>query len=126
MAQVLLVDDDPIFRWVLTACLQELGYEVLQAECLTAGRALLRTARCDVLLLDRILPDGDGMDLLRELAAHGPRLPVIMLSSDLSPDSVEQALAAGAASYLSKPTSRSDLSRAIEQALAELPRGHGS
>lgn len=126
MTQVLLVDDDPIFRWILTASLQELGYEVLQAECLAAARTLLRTARCDALLLDRILPDGDGLDLLRELMAHGPRLPVIMLSSDLSPASVEQALAAGAASYLIKPTSRSDLSRALAQALAEIPRRQGS
>lgn len=122
MVQVLLVDDDPIFRWILSASLRQLGYEVLQAESLATARAVLSTARCDVLLLDRILPDGDGLELLRELAAHGPRLPVIMLSSDLSPASVEQALAAGAASYLIKPTSRSELSRALTQAITEFPR----
>lgn len=126
MYQVLLVEDDPIFRWVLCNSLQELGYGVVEAGDLAEARAALHSAHCDALLLDRFLPDGDGLDLLPELRAHGSGTPVIVLSSEDSPASIQQALAAGATSYLIKPASQSDLSTALAQALANAPHRQDS
>ena len=78
---VLLVDDDPIVRDVLTASLEEAGYVVLSADSGAAALPLLRQdARIQILVSDLTMPVMDGLSLIREAQAIRPGLPAILLT----------------------------------------------
>ncbi len=81
------------------------GYEVDVAGTLAAGREQLQQGSHDLLLLDLMLPDGDGLDLTRELRAHGVtrRLPLLMLTARGEPMDRVVGLEIGADDYLPKP-----------------------
>ncbi len=81
---ILFVDDEATLRTYLSKTLRRHGYEVLEADCLAAARGELATHWIDIVILDRMLPDGEGIALLKELqrndiALPGGGPPVIML-----------------------------------------------
>ncbi len=115
---VLVVDDEFLIRWSLRSHLTTAGYCVLEADNLQNARALL-TQDVDVVLLDLLLPDGNGMDLLEELQARLPRVAVIMLSAHATHDIAERALAKGAFQFLHKPFELETIAHAVEQATAD-------
>jgi DNA-binding response OmpR family regulator len=82
-AKLLLIDDDARLTGMLTDYLRANGFEVEAAGTLAAGRERLRAGAYDALLLDLMLPDGDGLDLTRELRADARhrRLPLLMLTA---------------------------------------------
>lgn len=100
---LLLVEDNEELTEQLVPQLKEAGYRCLVAPTLRMGRMLLeRQAEIELVLLDISLPDGSGLDLLRELRNH-MGTPVIMLTArDFGPDKV-QALDWGADDYITKP-----------------------
>ena len=104
-SKLLLIDDDARLTGMLTDYLRANGFEVDAAGTLAAGRDRLRHGGYDVLLLDLMLPDGDGLDLTRELRADSrhKRLPLLMLTA--RGDSADRVvgLEIGADDYLSKP-----------------------
>ena len=81
--KLLLIDDDARLTAMLSEYLTAAGFEVASAGSLKAGRQLLAEGNHDLLVLDLMLPDGDGLDFCRELRAHPQtrRLPVLMLSA---------------------------------------------
>lgn len=102
---ILLIDDDLRLSAMVSDYLQSHGYQVSSAPSLTAGRELLARQAVDALVLDLMLPDGDGLDLCRELRAS-PRtrtLPVLMLSARGEPTDRIVGLEIGADDYLTKP-----------------------
>jgi DNA-binding response OmpR family regulator len=104
-ARLLLVDDDARLAAMLGDYLRGHGYEVDVAGTLAAGREQLQQGSHDLLLLDLMLPDGDGLDLTRELRAHGVtrRLPLLMLTARGEPMDRVVGLEIGADDYLPKP-----------------------
>jgi DNA-binding NtrC family response regulator len=122
MTRILLVEDDPVFLLALASSLTQAGYEVRQASTVAAARAALREHSADVMLLDMLLPDGDGFSLLPEVAARAPELPVIILSSHHDPAAVVRALRAGAVDYLAKPPAPAELQAALQSAIAHARR----
>jgi DNA-binding response OmpR family regulator len=104
-AKLLLIDDDTRLTGMLTDYLRANGFEVDAAGTLAIGRERLRQAAYDALLLDLMLPDGDGLDLTRELRADARhrRLPLLMLTA--RGDSADRVvgLEIGADDYLPKP-----------------------
>ncbi len=78
---ILIIDDDPAMRAGLSDNLQMEGYRVLMAGTCREGRELALSRRPDLLLLDVMLPDGDGMGLCRQLRDAGVREPIIMLTA---------------------------------------------
>jgi two-component system phosphate regulon response regulator OmpR len=104
-ARLLLVDDDARLASMLGDYLRGHGYEVDVAGTLAAGREQLQQGSHDLLLLDLMLPDGDGLDLTRELRAHGVtrRLPLLMLTARGEPMDRVVGLEIGADDYLPKP-----------------------
>jgi len=82
-AKLLLIDDDARLTGMLTDYLRANGFDVEAAGTLAAGRERLRAGAYDALLLDLMLPDGDGLDLTRELRADARhrRLPLLMLTA---------------------------------------------
>ena len=103
MSVVLIVDDEPAIRESLAFALKRDGFAVLEAATLKAARAL-RDTQVDLILLDLVLPDGNGLDFLRALRAQSD-LPVIVLTSrDEETDRV-LGLEIGADDYVLKPFS---------------------
>lgn len=99
---VLVVEDEPEMRKFIRATLTSRGYRLLEAECASKGVQLLTSHNPDLLLLDLGLPDGDGIDLTRQLREWS-RVPVIVLSARGREDDKVAALDAGADDYLTKP-----------------------
>jgi two-component system, OmpR family, phosphate regulon response regulator OmpR len=103
--RLLLIDDDARLTSMVVDYLQANGFEVTTASTLAAGRERLKQQHYEALLLDLMLPDGDGLDLTRELRADARtrRLPLLMLTArGESPDRIV-GLEIGADDYLPKP-----------------------
>jgi len=103
--KLLLIDDDARLTAMVGDYLRANGYEVDAAGSLAAGRERLRSGPYDALVLDLMLPDGDGLDLTRELRADArlKRLPLLMLTARGEPLDRVLGLELGADDYLSKP-----------------------
>jgi len=105
-SRILVVEDDPGIAANLVRALQSAGHEVDSAA--TLGEARTRTlggaaGDFDLVLLDLGLPDGDGVDLCRELQASGSQASVIMLTARADEIDVVMGLDSGAVDYLTKP-----------------------
>jgi DNA-binding response OmpR family regulator len=103
--RLLLIDDDARLSAMVADYLRGSGYEVTVAGSLAEGREQLAAAAPDGLVLDLMLPDGDGLDLCRELRAN-PRtrqLPLLMLTARGEPMDRIVGLEMGADDYLPKP-----------------------
>jgi CheY-like chemotaxis protein len=126
--QILVVEDEPVNRALLRAVLgtaARLGpIELTEAATVAEGRARIGEARPDVVILDVRLPDGNGLDLARELDASGatPRPKIVVMSASVLPRDREVALAAGSDAFLGKPFMPRDLIGLLE----ELTRADGT
>ena len=103
--RLLLIDDDARLAAMVTDYLKPSGFEVETASTLAAGRKALAEKTYDALILDLMLPDGDGLDLCRELRAS-PRtrhLPLLMLTARGEPLDRIVGLELGADDYVAKP-----------------------
>jgi DNA-binding response OmpR family regulator len=103
--RLLLIDDDARLTDMVGDYLRRNGYEVDAAGSLALGRDRLKSTPYDALLLDLMLPDGDGLDLTRELRADARlrRLPLLMLTARGEPMDRIVGLELGADDYLPKP-----------------------
>ncbi|MEM9840821.1 MAG: response regulator, partial [Pseudomonadota bacterium] len=117
---VLLVDDDPTQRRLMQAVCERAGYFVKQAEGGEEALDLLRSDRgagVDLMMLDLIMPNVDGMDVLAELKTLRPDLPVIMLTAQGGVETVVKAMKAGAVDFFVKPVSPERVTVGIANAL---------
>ncbi len=105
----LLVDDDRAFSALAAAALQREGFPVTVAHSLHAGRAAVEKGSFELVVLDRRLPDGDGLAWLPELKAALPGAVVVMVTAHGDIASAVEAIQLGAADYLTKPIELSDL-----------------
>jgi len=113
---VLVVDDEADLRELLGLTITRLGLEVDAAESLEQAREFLRTRTYRLCLTDMRLPDGSGLDLVRELGARGePKIAVITAYG--SADNAVAALKAGAFDYLAKPVDLDQLRQLIRSAI---------
>ena len=105
MESIFLLEDDQTLGRGIVMALETPGRTVTLAGTLQEGRAVLARERFDLLILDINLPDGSGLELLRQLRAAGNSTPVILLTAnDLELDEVT-GLEAGADDYITKPFS---------------------
>ncbi|MEO7150902.1 MAG: response regulator transcription factor [Burkholderiaceae bacterium] len=118
-ARLLLIDDDARLSAMVGDYLGQAGLEVVLAGSLAAGRERLANDSFDVLVLDLMLPDGDGLDLCRELRAS-PRtrhLPLLMLTARGEPLDRIVGLELGADDYLGKPFEPRELQARVKALL---------
>jgi two-component system response regulator AtoC len=107
---VLVVDDERSFRLLAEEALTTEDFDVRTAGTLARARVELDKAAPDVMILDRRLPDGDGIDLLRELSQAGTLTSqVIVVTAYADVNNAVEALQAGAVDYLTKPLQVTDL-----------------
>jgi len=111
MLNVWVVDDDASIRWVLERALRQGGMATTLFEESEAALAALRREEPDVLVTDIRMPGRSGLELLQEIRAKRPRLPVIVMTAHSDLDSAVAAYQGGAFEYLPKPF---DIDQAIE------------
>ena len=100
-------------------------YAVLEAGGVAAALAVAETARPDLIILDLGLPDGDGLDVVRQLRVHD-RMPILILSvKNLEADKIA-ALEAGADDYVTKPFDVEELHTRLAALLRRTARGPNS
>ncbi len=101
-AKILLVEDDPRVRMEILDSLRAQGMRVEWAPSLARARAAL-AGGFDLMVLDLGLPDGDGLDLCRDLRLSGRDLPILILTARGEPEQRVRGLEVGADDYLAKP-----------------------
>ena len=96
MKTVLVVDDEPALRTVMRAILHDEGYAVLEAPHGRAMLEILERDRADLVLMDVMMPGGDGREAYRELRARAdlPDMPVVMMSAAVRPDGLDPSISA--------------------------------
>ena len=120
--QLLLIDDDARLAQMVGDYLRGHGYEVEVAGSLAAGRQRIGARIFDALILDLMLPDGDGLDLTRELRAdpRTRRLPLLMLTARGTETDRIVGLEIGADDYLPKPFEPRELLARVKALLRRL------
>jgi response regulator RpfG family c-di-GMP phosphodiesterase len=122
VTRVLVIDDERLVRSLMAEILTEAGYEVVQAE--TAERALerLRDRRVSLVVSDIVMPGLGGLELLEEIRALRPSLPVVMVTGAGTHANLSEALARGAAGLVPKPFSHAELVHAVVTACERAER----
>ncbi|MDJ0841420.1 MAG: response regulator [Acidobacteriota bacterium] len=118
--RVLIVEDDRFVAAFLQACLEAGGYDTDIAETGPDGLALLRESRWDLVLLDYVLPEMDGLAVLEIIRKHYPLLPVLFMTGHNSLHNAMSALKAGAADYLTKPLEPDTVMLRVSNILSEV------
>lgn len=118
MPEILIIDDDPMVNDILSSTVKTIGCIPHSAYTATEALAAARAGRFDVVLLDVVLPDGDGLDLLPKIRAIQNPPEVIIITGFCDPDSAELAIRSGAWDYIVKPPSVDNIILVVQRALA--------
>jgi len=113
--RVLVIDDEPALREILSAHVAEAGYEVEEASGAAEATAKLAAGGVDVALCDIKMSDGNGIDLLRDTRAAGIATQFIMVTGFGSLETAVEALRAGASDYITKPVLYEELAHRLSQ-----------
>ncbi|MDB5682477.1 MAG: Fis family nitrogen metabolism transcriptional regulator NtrC [Sphingomonas bacterium] len=116
-SRILVVDDDAAIRTVVREALRREGYAVETAASIAEQRRAIVSFAPHVLVTDVVLPDGNGLDIVPEMIAAYPRMPVIVLSAQNTLATAVRATEQGAFEYLPKPFDLGELTRAVAAAL---------
>jgi two-component system response regulator PilR (NtrC family) len=100
---LLILDDEASLRDFLTIVFEEEGWVVESAGSLAEARAALQKSEPDLVLCDVMVPDGSGIDFLKDVKAQNPSIAFIMITAYTSTKAAVEALKAGAFDYIAKP-----------------------
>jgi two-component system response regulator PilR (NtrC family) len=114
---LLVVDDESSLRDFLSIVFEEEGWHVEAAATLADARANLQKREPDVVLCDLMLPDGSGIELLKEIKSQTPSIAVVMITAHTSTQSAVDALKAGALDYIAKPFDIEELKIIVRKAV---------
>jgi DNA-binding NtrC family response regulator len=117
MANILIIEDDEVFSELLVMYLEDRGYEPLTARTLAQARQSLDGTAPDAILLDQQLPDGFGLDFLKDIAAQPPFPPVIMITGASDNTLAIEAMQHGAYDFIRKPMDEVELETTLFNAL---------
>jgi two-component system invasion response regulator UvrY len=117
MIKVVVVDDHAVVREGLKRIISENDGMTVSGEAADGHEAMqvIRKASCDVVLLDITMPNKSGLDVLKELHAESPRIPVLVLSMHPEDQYAVRVLRAGAAGYITKESAPAKLVQAIRK-----------
>lgn len=121
MQNILVIDDDKLMRLALARILISSGYNVIQASDGEEGLQLYRTQDFDLVITDLIMPDKEGIQIIRELRKENSNIRIIAMSAGGrggATDYLKWARLMGARQCLSKPIKREELLNAVTAVLA--------
>ena len=117
MSRILVVDDESSIIDFLRLLLEDEGYEVAAATSMQEGSKAFGEGSYDLVLCDIMMPDGNGLDLLREIKERDSSASVIMMTAYASTTTAIEAMKSGAYDYVSKPFDVEELKVVIQKAL---------
>jgi len=117
MGNILIIDDDKIFCRIMERALSQSGHDITTAFTIKDGLKALKSKDFDVVFLDVMLPDGNGLDHLPAIRSIASSPEVIIITSDAYPDGAEIAIRNNAWDYIQKPVSNDILSLALNRAI---------
>ena len=118
METILVVDDEKNYLLVLSAVLEEEGYEVLTTVSGLEALEIQKSSDLDLVLTDMKMPGMDGIELLEQIKANDPELPVIMMTAHGTVDKAVEAMQKGAYSYILKPFDNERLTLYVKKAIS--------
>ena len=124
-ARLLVVEDEPNILELLSASLRYAGFDVVTAAAGTEAVQAAQRHRPDLIVLDVMLPDMDGFDVIRRLRGGGARIPVVFLTARDATEDKIRGLTLGGDDYVTKPFSLEEVIARI-RAVLRRTRGTGS
>jgi PAS domain S-box-containing protein len=119
--RLLIIDDEETLCYFLKESLEEKGYHAVAVHTAREGLEQAAKQEADLVLLDLKLPDGEGLDVLREIRKYNADLPVIVLTGHAAVESAVRAMKLGAYDYLEKPINLAQLSSSVAEVLNSSP-----
>jgi len=121
--KVLVVDDDPVVRLLVTEYLSSQGYNVEVVESGTEAMNSIPRSKPDFLILDLLMPDMNGIDVLKRLKGNPATasLPIVMMSSDYDSEAITNSYGVSADEYVQKPFGMRDILSALRR-VGESPK----
>ena len=117
MTKILIVDDDQV---VLTSCkriLESEGYSASLTSSVKEALQMLEEKKYDILLVDIIMPEYDGMYLIGNVRENLPHLPILVMSGYPTPETISSGMQMGATHFIAKPFTPDELIAAVQKAL---------
>lgn len=119
MTNILIVDDDATFCIMLRTFLEKKGFSVKEAFSFTEGLKAAKANNFNIILTDIRLPDNDGLELLKEIKAKQPQVPVILMTGYGDIRTAVKAIKMGAFEYVTKPINPDEILFIIQSALRD-------
>jgi DNA-binding response OmpR family regulator len=121
---VLIIEDEADAADLFAEMMRVSGFRVLKTTRSAPALAMMTAEKPDVVILDIMMPETSGMDILREMQATPEleEIPVVVVSARGMPADIKSGMEAGASTYLTKPVGFLELKEAVEQALG-IPKG---
>ena len=123
MPRVLITDDSQLTRRILKTILEADGHEAIEASSGGAALEMIDSHVPDCVLLDLLMPDMSGFDVLKTLNDKGISIPVVVVTADIQETARERCIQMGAVDFLNKPPKEQDLRAAVRKALASQKQG---
>jgi CheY-like chemotaxis protein len=117
MTNILMVDDSPMMRRFLAMSLASEGYDIKEAQGGVEAIEMISTTPPDCMLLDLLMPDLSGLEVLATLKEQKVRFPVIVMTADVQESTQKKCFELGAFRVLNKPPKGDELTCAIREAL---------
>lgn len=117
MKKILIVDDEKMIRWTLSQALKSWGYAPIEVATVSKVLETFANEMPQAVLLDIDLPDGSGLDVLRDIKHQYPEAIVIMITGNVRVETTISALRGGAYDFISKPVHLEELKVSIRNAL---------
>ncbi len=117
MGKVLIVEDSRVARRLIIGILKADGHEFLEAGSGKEGLEMVEKHMPDCILLDLLMPEMDGFDVLEALGKRDLKIPVIVLTSNIQKTSREKCLQLGAFAFTNKPAEEDELRSLVHKAI---------
>ena len=118
MASILIIDDSSFMRRGIRRIVIAEGHQITEADNGREGLNALVTHTPDCILMDLIMPEMGGLEVLKTLQEQGSNIPVIMLTADIQKSSRQKCLNLGAAAFLTKPINEDELRSTLKKTLS--------
>jgi CheY-like chemotaxis protein len=123
---VLIIEDEADAAELFAEMMRVSGFRVLKTSSSTPALSLIATEKPDLIILDIMMPEVSGLDILRQLRQDSTStlaaIPVVVVSAKSMPADIRVGMEAGASTYLTKPVGFLELKEAVERALGDQPR----
>jgi len=121
---VLIIEDEEDAAELFAEMMRVSGFRVLKTSSSTPALTLISTEKPDIVILDIMMPEVSGLDILRQMRRDPAlaRVPVVVVSAKSMPADIRNGMEAGASTYLTKPVGFLDLKEAVERALGNSPQ----